>query len=62
MIEHVAFLVPDTPLHGHRAEDLVYSGPEGLPAVQDDQNALLEIKATLDQVGEEVDGDGLVGG
>jgi hypothetical protein len=54
--------VPDTPLHGHRAEDLVYSGPEGLPAVQDDQNALLEIKATLDQVGEEVDGDGLVGG
>jgi hypothetical protein len=60
MIEHVAFLVPDTPLHRDRAEHLVHGAPEGLAAVQNDQNPLLDVQATLDQVGEEVHDDGLV--
>ena len=60
MVEHVAFLVADTPLHRDGPEDLVDGGPQGLPAVQDDQNPLLEIKPPLDQVGEQMDRDGLV--
>ena len=60
MVEHVAFLVADAPLHRDRAEHLVDGGSEGLAAVQDDEHALLDVKAALDEVGEEVHGDGFV--
>src|SRR5664279_5507697 len=60
MIEHVAFLVANTPLHRDGPEHLVDGGSEGLAAVQDDQNTLLDVKAPLDEVGEQMHGDSLV--
>ena len=59
MIQDIAFLVANTPLHGHGAEDIVDGCSEGLAAVQDDQDALLDVKAPGDEIGEEMDGDGL---
>src|ERR1035438_10486846 len=60
MLEDVAFLVPDAALHGYRTEDLVDGCSEGFAAVQDDQDTLLDVKTTADEVGEQVHGDGLV--
>src|SRR5271155_1406996 len=60
MLEHIAFLVPDAALHGYCAKDLVDGRPQGFAAIQDDQDALLDVKAAADEVGEQMDGDGLV--
>jgi hypothetical protein len=60
MLEHIAFLVPDAALHGYCAKDLVDGRPQGFAAIQDDQDALFDVKAAADEVGEQMDGDGLV--
>src|SRR5664279_435253 len=60
MIQDVAFLVTDAALHRDGPEHLVDGGPQGFAAVQDDQDTLLEVKATIDEIGQEMDGDGLV--
>ncbi len=58
MVEDVAFLVADAALDGHRAEDLVDSRAQRLAAVEDNEDALLDIQAAVHEVGEQVAGDG----
>jgi hypothetical protein len=60
VIQDVAFLVANTALHRHGTEDLIDGGPQRLGAVEDDEDALLDVQATADEVGEEVCRDGLV--
>ena len=50
VLEHVAFLVAHATLHRDGAEDLGHGGPECLGAVEDDEHALLAVKAAIDQV------------
>jgi hypothetical protein len=52
--------VANTPLHRDGPEHVVDGGPEGFAAVQDDEGTLLDVKAPLDEIGEQVHGDGLV--
>jgi len=44
------FLVADAPLHRDGAEHLVDGGPQRLAAVQDDEDALLDVQAPVDEV------------
>jgi hypothetical protein len=61
MIEDVAFLVADTALHRDWAEDLIDGRPQRLGSVEDDEDALLDVKAApADEIGEEMRCDGLV--
>jgi hypothetical protein len=46
----MTFLVAHATLHRHRPEDLGDRGPERLGAVEDDEHALLAVKAAVDQV------------
>jgi hypothetical protein len=50
VIEHISLLVPHAALDGHRAEHGVDGGPQGLAAVQDDEDALLAVQAALHEV------------
>jgi hypothetical protein len=43
----------------HRAEHLDDGGPQCLAPVQDDEHALLDVQAAVDEVGEQAPGDGL---
>lgn len=54
----MTFLVPHAALHRRLAEDRTDRLPERLRAVDDEQDPLLGIKATLDQIGEQRGGDG----
>jgi hypothetical protein len=60
VVEHVAFLVTDAALNRDVAEDRVNGRPERLAAIQDDQDALVAVQATLDEVREQLDADALV--
>ena len=57
MIEHVALLVPHAALDRRLAEDGADRLPERLGAVDHEEDALLGVEATLDQVGEQRGGD-----
>ena len=46
----MTFLVAHATLHRDVAEDLGHGGPECLGAVEDDEHALLAVKAAIDQV------------
>ena len=56
----MTFLVADAALHRDGAEHLGHRGPERLGSVQDHQHPLLDIQASVDEVSEQVHGDGLV--
>ena len=57
---HVAFFVPQAALDRDLAEHRAHGLPERLGAVEDEQDALLGIKATLDEIGEQRGRDGRV--
>ena len=50
VVEHVSLFVADAALHRHRAEYLGHGGPECLAAVEDDEHALLDVQAAVDEV------------
>jgi len=52
--------VRDAALQWDWTEHRVNGGSQGLGAVEDDQNALLAVKAAVDQVGQQHPGDGRV--
>jgi hypothetical protein len=59
MVKHVATLVLGTALHGNVvAEHLPDSFPERLRPVDHEQQALLNIEAPVEQIGEQRGGDG----
>ena len=60
VIEDVALLVADAPLDRDRTKYLVDGRPQRLAAGEDDEHALLDIEAPVDEVGEDVPRDGLV--
>jgi hypothetical protein len=60
VVEDVSLFVAHTTVDGHRAEHLVDGGPERLAAIEDDEHALLDVQAAVDEVCEQCDGDRLV--
>src|SRR5215212_8687876 len=56
----MTFLVADAALDRHRAEHVVDGRSQRLAAVEDDEHALLDVQAAVDEVGEQVPRDGLV--
>nr|WP_259310608.1 hypothetical protein [Capillimicrobium parvum] len=50
MLEHVSFLVAHTAMHRDGPEHLVDRGPQRLASVQDDEHALFDVKAAVDEV------------
>jgi hypothetical protein len=60
MREQVSFLVADTALYRHLAEDGADRLPERLGAVGHEQDRLLGVEAALDQIGAQRGGDGCV--
>jgi hypothetical protein len=58
MVKHVSLLVLGTALHRHVVpEHLPYRFPERLRSVNDEQKALLDIDAPVDEIGQERGGD-----
>src|SRR6266536_3814991 len=60
VVGHVALLVPHASLHGRPAEDVADRLAERLGAVDHEQDPLLGVEATLDQVREQRGRDGRV--
>jgi hypothetical protein len=59
VVEHVSLLVDHTALHRHiAAEHLADGFPQRLPAVQDEQQPLLDVQATIEEIGEQRRCDG----
>jgi hypothetical protein len=56
----MTFLVPDTALHGDRAEHVAHGLAQRLAAVEHTEHALLDIEAAIDQIGEQRGRDGRV--
>ena len=58
VVQDVALLVADAALHRDGAEHLIDRRAQRLAAVEDDEDALVEIQAAVDEVSEQVPGDG----